>query len=65
MDEFFPLAIITNFSPLESCHAYIIAKYKASNCCKIEAVTQRCSKKDILKILQNWNHKKSPAPESF
>ena len=53
MDEFFPLAIITNFSPLESCHAYIIAKYKASNCCKIEAVTQSCSKKDVLKILQN------------
>ena len=42
------------FSLLESCQLYIIAKYKASNCCKIEEVIQRCSvKKMLLKILQN------------
>ena len=40
-DEFF---FPTNdFSLLESCQLYLIAKYKASNCCKIEAVIQRCS----------------------
>ena len=39
---------------LETCQLYIIAKYKASNCCKIEAVIQRCSvKKEFLEILQN------------
>ena len=43
-----------DYSLLEICQLYIIAKYKASNCCKIEAVIQRCSvKKAFLKILQN------------
>ena len=33
---------------------YLIAEYKASHCCKIEAAMQRCSvKKVFLKILQN------------
>ena len=52
MDEFF---FPTNdFSLLESCQLYITAKYKASNCCKIGAVIQRCSvKKVFLNILQN------------
>ena len=38
MDHFFPT---NDFSLLESCHLYVIAKYKTSNCCKIEAVIQR------------------------
>ena len=52
MDEFF---FPTNdFSPLECCHLYINAKYKASSCCKIEAVIQKCSVKTVfLKISQN------------
>ena len=41
-----------DFSLLESCQLYIIAKYRASNCCKIEAVIQRCSVKVFLKILK-------------
>ena len=50
MDEFF--SPTNGFSLLESYQLYIIAKYKASNCCKIEAVIQRCSvKKAILKNL--------------
>ena len=49
--NFFPT---NDFSLLESCHLYIIAKYKASNCCKREAVIQRDSvKKVFLKILEN------------
>ena len=41
MDKcFFPT---NDFSLLESCQLYIIAKYKTSNCCKIEAFIQRCS----------------------
>ena len=36
---------------LESCQLYIITKYKASNCCKIEAVIQRCYLKKVF--LQN------------
>ena len=48
---FFPT---NDFSLLESCQLYIIAKYKTSNCCKIEATIQRCSvKKIFFKILQN------------
>ena len=52
MDEyFFPT---NEFSLLETCQLYIIAKYKTSNCCKIEEVVQKCSiKKVFLKILQN------------
>ena len=43
-----------DFSLLESCQLYVIANYKVSNCCKIEAVIQRWSvKKVFLKILQN------------
>ena len=50
MDEFF--SPTNGFSLLERYQLYIIAKYKASNCCKIEAVIQRCSvKKAILKNL--------------
>ena len=49
--NFFPN---NDFSLLESCQLYIIAKYKASNCCKIEEVIQKRSvKKVFLKILQN------------
>ena len=50
MDEFFPrLYIIAKLYQI-----YIIAKYKASSCCKIEPVIQRCSvKKGLLKLLQN------------
>ena len=52
MDEF--LLPTNDFSLLESCQLYIIAKYKASNCCKIEAAIRRCSvEKVFLKILQN------------
>ena len=48
---FFPT---NEFTLLESCQLYIIAKYKATNCCKREAVIQRCSVKQVfLKILQN------------
>ena len=48
---FFPT---NDFSLLESCQLCIIAKYKASNCCKIEAVIIRYSVKEVfLKILQN------------
>ena len=48
---FFPTK---DFSRLESCQLHIIAKYKASNCCKMEAVIQRYSlKKMFLKILEN------------
>ena len=40
------------FSLLESRQLYIIAKYEASNCCKVEAVIQRCSvKRRFLKNL--------------
>ena len=42
------------FPLIESCQLYIIAKYKASSCCKIELVIKGCSvKKVLLKILQN------------
>ena len=42
---FFPT---NDFSLLESCQLYIIAKYKTSNCCKTEAFIQRCSEKYAL-----------------
>ena len=52
---FFPT---NDFSLLGSCQLYIIAKYKASNCCKKEAVIQRCSVKEVfLKILENSQEK--------
>ena len=42
-----------DFSLLQSCRLYIIAKYKASNCCKTEAFIKSCSvKKVFLKIFQ-------------
>ena len=48
---FFPT---NDSSLLESCQLYIIARYKASNCCKIEAAIHRRSVKKLpLKILQN------------
>ena len=57
MDEFF--CRTNDFWLLKSCYLYIIAKYEASNCCKIEATIQRCSvKKVFLKIFQN--SQKSP-----
>ena len=52
MGEFF--SPTNDFSILDSCQLYIIVKFEASNCCKIEAVIQRCSvKKVFFKILQN------------
>ena len=56
MDELF---LPTNdFSLLENCQLYIIAKYEASNCCKIEAVIQRCPvKKVVLKDLAKFTGK--------
>ena len=52
MDELF--CRTNDFWLLKSCYLYIIAKYEASNCCKIEATIQRCSvKKVFLKIFQN------------
>ena len=54
-----------DFSLLENCQLYLIAKYKASNCFKIEAVIQMCSVKiDLLKILQN-SQKNAYARVSF
>ena len=47
---FFPT---NDFSLLESCLLYVIAKYNASNCCKIGAVIQSGSVKKVsLKILK-------------
>ena len=37
-----------DFSVLESCQLYITAKYKAGNCCKIEAGIQTCSAKKVF-----------------
>ena len=52
MDKFF--FPTDDFSLLESCHLYIIANYKAINCCKVESVIQRFSvEKVFLKSLQN------------
>ena len=49
--NFFPT---NDFSLLESCELYIIAKYKVSSYCKIEAFIHRCSvKRELLNILQN------------
>ena len=49
--NFFPT---NDFSLLESCNLYIIAKYKPRNCWKIEAVIQMFSvNKMFLKMLQN------------
>ena len=52
---FFP---INDFSLRESCPLYLITNYKTSNCCKTEAIIQRCSvKKVFLKHLWNSNEK--------
>ena len=48
MDHFFPT---NDFSLLESCHLYVIAKYKTSNCCKIEALIQRYLAKLVGELL--------------
>ena len=49
--NFFPT---NDFSLLEICELYIIAKYKVSSYCKIEAFIHRCSvKRELLNILQN------------
>ena len=54
---YFWLVPTNDFWLLESCQLYVIAKYKASNCCKVEAVIQRFSvkkvhcKKGVLKNL--------------
>ena len=53
--SFFP---INGFSLLEHCQLYITAMYKVSNCCKIEAVIQRCSaKKVVLKNVAKFTGK--------
>ena len=55
-----------DFSLLESCQLYTIAKYKASSCCKIEALMQRCFvKKEFLKILQNSPENEVKRPKSL
>ena len=48
MDHSFPT---NDFSLLESCHLYVIAKYKTSNCCKIEALIQRYLAKLVGELL--------------
>ena len=59
---FFPT---NDFLLLESCQLHVIAKYRASSCCKIEAVIQRCSLiRVFLKILQK-SHENSCARVSF
>ena len=56
MDDFFLPS--NDFPLLESCQLYLIAKCKLSNCCKIEAVIQRCSvRKVVLKNLANFTGK--------
>ena len=53
MDEIF-FQSNNDFSLLENCQLYIIAKNKANSCGKIEAVIQSCYvKKLLLKILQS------------
>ena len=63
MDKFFfPINIC---SLLETFQLYVIAKHKASNCCKIEVVIQRSSvKKVFLKNLAKFTGK-PPVPESL
>ena len=63
MDEFF---FHTNDFPLlESCQLYMIAKYKVSNCSKIEAVIQKCSvNKSIYKYVEKLTGK-SPCQSLF
>ena len=46
MDYFF--SPTNDFSQLESCQLYIIAKYKASNCCEMEAIIQVGSVKKVF-----------------
>ena len=47
-----------DFSLLESCQLYLLAKYKPIYSCKIQAVIQRCSaKKVFLNILQKFTRK--------
>ena len=59
MDEvFFPT---NDFSRLESCQLYMIAKYKPSNCCKVEVVIQRCFVKNVFLMIF---HRKTFVPES-
>ena len=54
--NFFPT---NDFSLVGSCLLYIIAKYKASSCCKIEPVIQTCSvKKDVIKNLAKFTGKR-------
>ena len=55
MDEFFFPA--NDFSLLENCQLYIIAKYKASNCCKIEADPEVFCKRSTLKNLAKFSEK--------
>ena len=59
--NFFPT---NDFSLLESCQLYIIAKDEVSSYCKIEAFIQRCSvKKEFLKFLQK--SQESPCASLF
>ena len=47
-----------DFSLLESCQLFIIAKYKVSNCYEIKAVIYKCSvKKGIFKNLAKFTEK--------
>ena len=63
--NFFPRLHPTNdLSLLESSQLHIIAKYKASKCCKIEVIIRSgYVKKVLLKILQNSHE--SSVPESL
>ena len=54
MDESF--FFTDDFSLLESCQLHIIAKYKASNCCKIEQASRFC-KRGSLKNLSKFTGK--------
>ena len=61
--NFFSLIMIFD-SLFQSYQLYKTAKYKASNCCKKEAVIQKCSVKEkFLKILQN--SKENPCVSVF
>ena len=56
MNECFSLT--NDFELLESCHLYIIAKYKASNCCKKRnSHSEAFRKKGVLKNLAKFTGK--------
>ena len=58
--------ISTNdFSLLESCQLYIIAKCKASNCCKIETIILRCFVKKVFLKVSSGKFKGKPQCQSL